>query len=156
MQNNFSQGKSVGICTCIALNWAKQTLKRGRGLKTYTELGLDEHTMNAQMAVLRKYDNSPAEQCDLVGLSMAESGDRTVTSIDDVLNITKRVQPHIAIFWTQTHTMGYRYGHNEKEFFDNEIGLFRSKKTFDIKAKMSLVIQGYGQPVEGMRIVKLA
>jgi hypothetical protein len=51
--------------------------------------------------------------------------------------------------------MGYRYSHNEKEFFDMEKGLFRSKLTDDLKQKMAEIIGSYGQPVEGMRVVAL-
>jgi len=157
MQNDFHQrdkGAEVGICTCCALNWAKKSLKLGRGLKTYSEIGLTDHTMNAQMAVLRRKDATPDDQCELVGLKMV-GNEQAVASIDDVIRIVKATPPHVAIFWTQDHTMGYRYKHHEKEFFDNEVGLYRAKLTADIKSKMNDIISGYG-PVEGIRVVGLA
>jgi hypothetical protein len=153
MQNNFNQADSVGICTCASLTWARQTLKRGRGLNQYSELGLDDHTMNAQMAVLRRHDNDPAKQCELAQLQMV-GGDRPISSIDQVTTIVKATAPHVAIFWTRTHTMGYRYAHREKEFFDNEQGLFRAGLTKHIAAKMAEIITPYG-PVEGLRVVSL-
>jgi hypothetical protein len=153
MQNDFTQGNEVGICTCSALTWARKTLQLGRGLKSYGELGLDSHTMNAQMAVLRKYDNQPAKQCELAQLDMV-GNDTVIAAIDDIPRLAKATAPHVAIFWTQTHTMGFRYSHHEKEFFDIEVGLFRAKLTKDIKAKMTEIIGGYG-PVQGIRLVKL-
>lgn len=153
MQNNFLQGTEVGICTCCALTWARKTLQLGRGLKTYGELGLDDHTMNAQMAMLRRFDSQPDKQCELAQLEMV-GNDTTIASVDDVLRLVKGSQSQIAIFWTQTHTMGYRYAHHEKEFFDNEVGLFRAKLSKDIKAKMQAVIAPYGA-VLGLRLVKL-
>jgi hypothetical protein len=153
MQNNFTQAGSVGICTCISLNWARRVLIKGSGVKTYSEIGLSDLTMNAQMSVLRRLDSDPAGQCDLVDLEMV-GAEITVASVDDIVRNVKKTSPHIAIFWTNTHTMGYRYAHNEKEFFDNEIGLYSSKNSKDIKAKMKAVTNGYGG-VRGMRIVKL-
>ena len=153
MQNNFGQGNEQGICTCSALTWARKTLQLGRGLSAYSELGLDSHTMNVQMAVLRKYDSEPQKQCELARLEMIGT-EKTIASIDDIPRLVKGTAPHIAIFWTQTHTMGYRYAHHEKEFFDVEVGLFRAKYTKEIKAKMTEIIANYGA-VKGLRLVKL-
>ena len=44
---------------------------------------------------------------------------------------------------------------HQKEFFDNEVGLFRAKRTKDIKKKIAEVTSPYG-PVKGVRIVALA
>ena len=153
LQNNFSQGTERGICTCIALVWARKTLLKGSGLDSHSELGLDYHTMNAQMAKLRKLDNQPAEQCELVGLK-PDGSDQRIHSIDDVINKTKASASGVAIFWTQTHTMGYRYASKEKEFFDNEKGLYRAELTDDLKKKMIDIISPNG-PVIGLRLLKL-
>lgn len=153
MQNNFTQNGNVGICTCISLNWAKRCLKNGKGLNNYSELGLSDHTMNAQMAVIRKFDSSPDKQCAFFDLDDV-GGDRNVASVDDVVRITRQTAPNVAIFWSATHTMGYRYSHNEKDFFDNEEGLFRAKTSTDIKKKMKEITDRYGGVV-GMRVVKL-
>jgi len=153
MRNDFLQGADKGICTCIALVWARKTLLKGSGLDSYSELGLDDHTMNAQMAKLRKLDNQPAEQCELVGLK-PDGPDTTIHSIDDVINKTKASASGVAIFWTQTHTMGYRYASKEKEFFDNEKGLYRAELTDDLKKKMTDIISPNG-PVIGLRLLKL-
>ncbi|MCC7471626.1 hypothetical protein IT404_08105 [Candidatus Nomurabacteria bacterium] len=153
LQNNFSQGTERGICTCIALVWARKTLLKGSGLDSHSELGLDYHTMNAQMAKLRKLDNQPAEQCELVGLK-PDGSDQRIHSIDEVINKTKASASGVAIFWTQTHTMGYRYASKEKEFFDNEKGLYRAELTDDLKKKMIDIISPNG-PVIGLRLLKL-
>lgn len=153
LQNNFSQGTERGICTCIALVWARKTLLKGSGLDSHSELGLDYHTMNAQMAKLRKLDNQPAEQCELVGLK-PDGSDQRIHSIDEVINKTKASASGVAIFWTQTHTMGYRYASKEKEFFDNEKGLYRAELTDDLKKKMTDIISPNG-PVIGLRLLKL-
>jgi hypothetical protein len=153
MQNLFTQGDEIGICTCSALTWARKTLQLGRGLKNFSELGLSNHTMNTQMAVMRRYDGQPARQCELAQLEMI-GHDTVIAKIDDIPRRVMFTAPHIAIFWTQTHTMGYRYAHREKEFFDVEVGLFRATHTKDIKAKMTEIIAGYGK-VKGLRLVKL-
>jgi hypothetical protein len=153
MQNNFYQGDEQGICTVASLTWARKTLQKGLGLKTFTDLGLDAHAMNVQMKVLRKFDNNPAEQCNLAQLEPV-GNDQVIASIDDVVRLVKATAPHVAIFWTATHTMGYRYAHHEKEFFDIEKGLYRAKYTKDIKAKMTQIISQYG-PVVGLRLVRL-
>jgi len=48
----------------------------------------------------------------------------------------KATPPHVAIFWNEHHTMGYRYEHLNKEFFDCEYGLYRAEKTADIITQM--------------------
>ena len=53
MKNGFTQRNEGGICTCALLRWARICLEKGRGINSYSELGLDDHTMNAQMVVLR-------------------------------------------------------------------------------------------------------
>lgn len=153
MQNNFTQGTRVGICSCIALNWARRVLKKGSAINAYSEIGLSDLTMGAQMAQLRKLDNDPDGQCALVDLQSV-GGDQVIASADDVIRITKKTAPHVAIFWSATHTMGYRYAHNEKEFFDNEIGLWRAKTSKEIRKKIDDVTGTYGGIV-GMRVVKL-
>jgi hypothetical protein len=154
MSNDFKQGDAIGICTCISLNWAKKTLQLGRGLKTLSEIGLNGHTMNAQMAVLRKLDNQPAQQCELVGLEMI-GNDMVITTIDDITRLTNATAPHVAILWTQTHTMGYGYIGHYHYFFDVEVGMYRSRYVKNIKKTMSDIINNYG-PVQGLRLVKLA
>jgi frataxin-like iron-binding protein CyaY len=128
-------------------------LKKGGGINKYSEIGLTDHAMNAQMAQLRKFDNDSAKQSGLADLEPV-GGDHIIASVDDVIRIVRNTAPHVAVFWTATHTMGYRYAHNEKEFFDNEVGLYRAKTSKEIKAKLNQIIAGYGG-VTGVRVVKL-
>ena len=152
LHNNYHQSGAQGICTAASLDWCRKTLKLGRSVKSATEL-MSPHALNAQMAVLRRYDAAVDHQTDLAQLE-AVGGDQSIHSIDDVLNTVKGTPPHVAIFWTATHTMGYRYAHLDKEFFDIETGLFRAKLTKEIKSKMTDIISGYG-PVVGLRVVRL-
>jgi hypothetical protein len=158
MTNGYTQWATQdgGICTCISLWWAQKTLKKGHGLSSFSELP-GAHVMNAQMAMLRKYDSQPDKQTELVdGLALNPPGELPATSVEEVVEKVKNVYPHVAIFWTSTHTMGYRYAHHEKEFFDVEIGLFRAKLTKDILAKMNEITSGPGYgPILGLRHVKL-
>src|ERR1700761_4335384 len=93
MQNNFTQGTRVGICSCIALNWARRVLKKGGAINKYSEIGLSDLAMNAQMAQLRKLDADPAGQCELVDLEPG-GGDQGIASADDVIRIAKKTAPH--------------------------------------------------------------
>lgn len=163
--NNFYQGydpptgdlKSGGICTAASMNWAKKVLKSGRSVDTFKAIGLDVHTLNAQMATLRQLDDKPAEQCDRVGLQMVGGNkDLKIASIADVIKLGEDNRNEVVIFWTKPHTMAYRYASNNKEFFDIEVGLYRAKTTADIKKAMEDTTgkPGYGA-LKGARVVKL-
>lgn len=156
MTNSYAQwgNQAGGICTCISLWWAQKTLKKGRGLSSFHELP-DANVMNAQMSMLRRYDSQPDKQTELVDrLVMNGPSEIPIFSVDDVVQLVKGVYPYVAIFYNDTHTMGYRYAHHEKEFFDVEEGLFRAKFTKDILAKMKEITNGYG-PLIALRHVKL-
>ncbi|MCX6272116.1 MAG: hypothetical protein NTU44_13025 [Bacteroidetes bacterium] len=155
MANSFSQGygSKVGICTAASYAWAKACLKKRGGVKSFSEIGIDAPTLNIQMATLRRFDADGKEQTEMAGLSMV--CELKVTSLDEVISKAKQHAPHVAIFWNATHTMGYRYAHNEKEFFDIETGLFRAKTSAEILAKMKEIFsKGYSN-VQGMRILSL-
>lgn len=165
--NDFYQGyeppsgktKSEGICTAASMHWAKKVLKSGGSLDTFEAIGLDVHTLNAQMATLRQLDRNPAEQCDRVGLQMVGNignNDRVIASIADVIKLGDDNPDKVIIFWTEPHTMAYRYASKNKEFFDIEVGLYRAKTTAEIKEKMKEITgrAGYGNLV-GARVVKL-
>jgi hypothetical protein len=157
MSNDYTQWNrgQAGICTCISLWWAQRTLKKGAGINSNNELPRPE-VMNIQMAKLRRLDAQPGEQTSLVdGLALNGLGDVAIGSVDDVPGLVYATPPHVAIFWTSTHTMGYRYAHDEKEFFDVEVGLFRAKLTKDILQKMRDITNPYGA-VTGLRHLRLA
>ncbi|HTU68202.1 MAG TPA: hypothetical protein VMF52_19810 [Steroidobacteraceae bacterium] len=153
--NNFNQGDKVGICTFSSLTWARRSLELGRGLTAYSELGMDNHSMNLIMATVRKLDNDPVAQSALAKLVPVTGGDENISSYREVIRKTKATSPYVAIFWTREHTMAYRYHHHEKEFFDIETGLWRAKYSKDIEAKMKEIVDPYGAVI-GMRLVKLA
>jgi hypothetical protein len=152
MNNPFTQrgGRDQGICTASSLAWCRACLKLGRGVNTFGEIGLNTHLINIQMATLRRYDSNPREQTEMAQLNIV-GNDRNV-NLDQMLEVFKATLPHIGIFWTSCHTMGYRYSHHDKEFFDIEQGLFRSKYTEGIKEKIE---QNYRGQVLGCRVVRL-
>jgi hypothetical protein len=148
-----------GICTAASMNWAKKVLTSGRSIDSFEAIGLNVHTLNAQMAKLRKLDDDPEEQCDLVGLQMVGNignKDLKIASIADVIKLGEDNPSEVIIFWTKVHTMAYRYASKNKEFFDIEVGLYRATTTADIKKKMEEITgkPGYGKLV-GARVVKL-
>lgn len=154
LNNNFTQATAQGICTAGSLAWAKACLKKRGHINSFTEIGPDRHALNVQMAVLRRYDHNPRKQTEMAGLQYVS--EPAVSSIDDVISKVKASPTGVAIFWTRYHTMGYRYAHHDKEFFDMEAGLFRAKYTKHIKSTMEKIFRkkGYGE-VRGCRIVRL-
>lgn len=153
LTNNFTQSGAQGICTAGSLAWAKACLKKRGHVNSFSEVG-SFHNLNIQMATIRRYDFQPRKQTETAGLKLIR--EFQVKSIEEVIGKVKSNSPHVAIFWTDYHTMGYRYAHHDKEFFDMEAGLFRAKHTKDIQAKMEEVFskKGYGI-VKGVRIVSL-
>jgi hypothetical protein len=152
MSNPYTQrnSRALGICTAASLAWCRACLKKGRGITTKAELPSD-HTLNAQMATLRRYDSQPARQAEMAGLELVREW--TVGSIDEVFQNFKGLPPHTGIFWTLSHTMGYRYAHRNKEFFDVESGLYRATKTSAIRDQIT---KDYAPgEIAGCYIVKL-
>lgn len=154
-QNNFAQGANrMGICTVASLQWAKMCLKRGRGLGSYAELGLDNHVLNGLMAVHRNNDHDAQLQTSGMGLSVV-GADIVVNQFIDIQRHTNLTNPHICIFWDNNHTMGYRVStkfSREVEFFDVERGLYLANNDTDIRQTYHSC--GYPPPI-GMRIIRL-
>lgn len=154
MDNNYSQGGAQGICTVASLQWAKKCLQLGRGLGSFHELGLSVHQMNALMAVWRQHDGNPALQTQGMGLHIV-GNDRLVNQFIDVQRFTNLTVPHVCIFWTAGHTMGYRVSTahgRECEFFDIEDGLWLADNDTDIR---QTVMNNYRGAIQGMRVVRL-
>ena len=155
LTNPYKQNGEEGICTAASLAWCKCCLKLGRGLTSANELRPDARALNAQMAVLRRFDNNPEAQTEMAGLKWVK--EFTAHSIDDVIREMKASPSHIGIFWNTVHTMGYSYSHNDKEFFDQNNGLYRAKTSKEIRGLFRSL--GYGNPawgpVQGGRIVSL-
>jgi hypothetical protein len=79
--------------------------------------------------------------------------DWKIGSVQDVIKLGKDHPDKVIIFWTDEHTMAYRYQHNNKEFFDIEVGLYRAETTDEIQEKMKGVTGPYGA-LTGARVVK--
>jgi len=153
MTNPHTQhnSRSVGICTAKSLAWCRACLKAGGSIRSAGMLPGD-HALNAQMALLRQQDHDPSKQAEMAGVQLVRAW--TVRSIDDVFRNFKAVAPHIGIFWTAGHTMGYRYAHHEKQFFDVESGLYTAKKTADLRARIT---QDYPEDsIRGCYVVRSA
>lgn len=154
MTNAYFQGDKQGICTVASLQWAKKCLQLRRGLGSFQELGLSVHQMNALMAVWRRFDGDPARQTQGMGLRMV-GNDRVVNQFIDVQRFTNLTAPHVCIFWTAGHTMGYRVSTQhgrECEFFDIEDGLWLADNDSDIR---QTVMAHYRGRIVGMRVVRL-
>ncbi|BBO69298.1 hypothetical protein DSCA_32280 [Desulfosarcina alkanivorans] len=152
LTNPYTQdsGGSQGICTAASLAWCKAVLKKGSAVNAWAEMGVSEHTLNIQMRTLRRLDSQPREQTELAGL--VPVGNDHNASLIEVIRIIETTAPFIGIFWTAGHTMGYRYAHHQKEFFDMEQGLFRAKYTAGVRAKIE---EHYAGAVIGCRVVNL-
>lgn len=106
--------------------------------------------LNIQMRTLRRLDRQPSEQTGLAGLEPV-GGDHHVSLIE-VIRTIETTAPFIDILRTAGHTMGYRYAHHQKEFFDMEQGLYRVKYTAGIGARIE---EDYGGMVIGCRVARL-
>lgn len=134
-----------GICTAASFLWAKQTLRLGRCLTSADEISKDfkgplgQITIGALMSTLRHKDalleSKPDEYLEPLGLTSV-TGATVLRNFADLEALAKNNAPHIAVFWNSHHTMGYRYHHHDKEYFDMEAGLYKAKLTRDIDAKM--------------------
>ena len=152
--NTQHNGSSMGECTAASLAWARRCLKSRGRVNSYNEIGINPIALGAQMSVIRKMDADAGGQTMRTGLKVVN--DYKISSLDDLITYVKLTPPHVAIFWNSFHTMGYRYSHNEKEFFDLNEGLFRAQTSAEIKDKIkeSFRNNNYGS-VEGVRIVSL-
>lgn len=151
LENNYSQANKAdqGICTAAALAWCKASLKLGRFVNSWAEIGTTVHNLNIVMATLRHLDANPVAQCELAGVK-ALGGDRACTGIEEAMNNIKPSEFGIGIFWNSYHTMAFGYSHLQKDFFDMNYGLFRSKYTAGIKAKVQEL---YGDDIIGYRLI---
>jgi len=154
LQNNYRQRDAEGICTAASLFWCRACLELGRGVNTFGEVGKSDHALNIIMHTLRGLDNNPVAQTELAGLRSL-GGDRPVTSMEEVMTVIKSSASKIGIFWNSYHTMGYRYSHHEKDFFDMNNGLFRSKYAKGIEVKYDELYPTPADRIVGCRVVAL-
>jgi hypothetical protein len=154
LQNNYRQRDEEGICTAASLFWCRKCLELGRGVNTFDEIGKTDHNLNIIMRTLRTMDNNPVAQTELAGLASV-GGDRVVNSMEAVMTLIKSSASKIGIFWNSYHTMGYRYSHHEKDMFDMNNGLFRSKYSKGIEVKFAELYAGPQDQIIGCRIVAL-
>lgn len=151
--NMYWQAGAQGICTAASLAWCRKTLQIGN-VDSFDALGVTDHSLNAQMAVLRRHDGDPVHQSDLAGLRMVGDSEWDIDQVGHVTSLGKDHPNAAVIFWTEGHTMAYRYQSEQKDFFDIEVGAFRAKLTKDIEATMREVTANYG-PLTGARVVAL-
>jgi len=154
MQNNEKQGDEQGICTAASLLWAKRCLELRRGIGSYAELGADDHLINGQMAVIRRLDNNPAEQCQFFGLNTP--GDQAVATLNAVYG-NMPAAPSVCIFWNPYHTMGFWRGTAQQgfDFFDKNHGLYTDATVAELVAIYNAHYPGAGDQIIGMRVVTL-
>jgi hypothetical protein len=156
-QHSFGNS-GQGACTLFSLLWAKESLRKGRGLKR-NEIPKNRLEIERLHSLNRWDEDNLPVVLEKVGLASAENhgNDYAIATLDDLARHVHSLTPHVAIFWNSHHTMGYRYAHNEKEFFDPECGLYRARHTRDILAKIMQVFNASGYAaVEKCHVVKLA
>jgi hypothetical protein len=151
LENNYTQrsDKDQGICTAAALAWCKACLKHGRFINSWSEIGTSVHNLNIVMATLRRLDAAAVAQTELAGVR-AIGGDHPCNGIAEVMRAVETSPFGIGIFWNSYHTMGFGYSHHQKDLFDMNYGLFRSKYSAGIKTKIEEL---YGDDIIGYRLI---
>lgn len=149
----FPMTNPNSTCTAAALTWAEMRLS-GLTTPTAAHFSGTDPTLKRNIGLIGGYDNDPTSQVAMMGFEVVKLQDKTTLSSQQIAELFKNNAPHVGIFWNSFHTMGYLYGHHDKEFFDNNVGLYKAKYTKDILAKMEEVRQGYNQEWSGYVIVR--
>ncbi|MFW5444370.1 MAG: hypothetical protein ACKE51_08705 [Methylococcaceae bacterium] len=142
-------------CTAAALTWSYMLLAESATPKASLFEETDP-TIIRNMDNIKDSDADPEKQISIMGFEKIIIRSNAVISSTEVAEAFKNNSPHVGIFWNNFHTMGYSYNHLNKQFFDNNVGLFKAEKTKDIVAKMEQIRNdnGYGN-WEGYLVIKL-
>ena len=137
----FAMQNPKETCTAAAFTWCH--MKLGGRVTPRADLFLpSDETINVNMQNIRDHDNDPLAQAGIMGFVVTERSRGSVTySSEQIAEIFKKNPGHVGIFWNSFHTMGYAYAHHDKEYFDNNVGLYKAKYTSGITAKMDSVQQ---------------
>ena len=151
----FKMNNPNSTCTAAALTWAYMVLAKTATPKAALFLPSDP-TLAQNMNNIKDLDDDAQTQIAIMGFESVKTRTGVGLSSVEIAEAFKNNAPHIGIFWNSFHTVGYSYGHLDKYYFDNNVGLYKAKKTADIVAKMEDVrkADNYGN-WEGYIVVKL-
>jgi hypothetical protein len=152
----FKMNNPKNTCTAASLTWSYMLLSGATTPRADLFLPTDT-TLARNMENIKDDDGNPDRQVALMQLEPAKKkmGPGSISSTE-IAEVFKNSAPHIGIFWNSFHTVGYSYGHLNKQYFDNNVGLWRAEKTADLVAKMEQIRKGNGYGNwEGYIVVKL-
>ena len=151
----FKMDNPNSTCTAASLTWCYMVLARTATPKATLFLPKDP-TLAQNMANIKDLDSKPETQIAIMGFESVKTRTWGAISSSEIAEAFKNHAPHVGIFWNFFHTVGYSYAHRDKNYFDNNVGLYKAKKTADIVAKMEEVRKkkGYGN-WGGYIVVKL-
>jgi hypothetical protein len=132
-------------CTAASFTWARMMLTDATPRPIH--FAPDDMRLRMMMDTvgIRTMDHNVRIQANLAQTIVTDTGSGSYTS-QQIAEIFKANEPHVGIFWCSFHTVAYAYAHDDKRYFDNNIGLYRAKKTAHIIATMEHVrtTGGYG------------
>ncbi len=151
----FKMENPNNTCTAASLSWCTMVLSKLTTPRADLFEAKDP-TIRAYMSNVETLDADPETQVAFLGFEVVKKKLGSVLSSTEIAEVFKNNAPHAGIFWNSFHTMGYAYSHLHKQYFDNNVGLYRAKKTADIVAKMEGVRKdnGYGN-WEGYAVLRL-
>ncbi|HVR63899.1 MAG TPA: hypothetical protein VMU50_18485 [Polyangia bacterium] len=142
----FKMNNPNSTCTAAALTWSYMLLSGSAKPRADLFLPRDP-TLARNMENIKDDDGNPERQVALMQLEPVKKnmGPASISS-SEIAELFKNNAPHVGIFWNSFHTVGYSYGHLDKQYFDNNVGLYRANHTKDIVAKMDEIrkANGYG------------
>lgn len=131
----FAMNNPNSTCTAAALTWCYMKLSGLTTPKAEHFLPSDP-TMKRNMANVETLDADPTTQVALMGFEVVKKVLNSSKTSTEIAEVFKNTTPHVGIFWNSFHTVAYAYGHLDKQYFDNNDGLWQAKKTADIVRKM--------------------
>jgi len=150
----FKMNNPKSTCTAASLTWAYMLLGKTAKPAAHHFLASDS-TLSQNMRNIEDDDSNPVRQVALMGFEIVKEQSGTGVSSTEIAEVFKNNAPHVGIFWNSFHTVGYSYGHLDKQYFDNNVGLYKAKKTADIVAKMEEVRKGGYGNWEGYIVLKI-
>lgn len=134
----FKMSNPNSTCTAAALTWVYMVLSGTTTPAAHQFLPQDT-TLRANMRNIEDDDGNPERQSAIMGFEIVKNDTNSAKTSTEIAEIFKNNAPHVGIFWNSFHTVGYHYGHHNKQYFDNNVGLYKAKYTKDIVAKMEQV-----------------
>ncbi|MDV7142136.1 hypothetical protein R3X27_05515 [Tropicimonas sp. TH_r6] len=150
----FTMSNPHDTCTAAAYLWAHKKLRKAE--VHAQDFQHDNDFLTYAMPKINSLDSEYRQQASHFGLRIIDMADGVNISSAEISEKFKARSPHVGLFWCSFHTMGYYYGHHDKQYFDNNHGLYKSKLTQDLIAFMDEKKTNYYQvPWCGYMIVSI-